>query len=312
MPELLPEHVLLTRYLDAAEVAALYGRLRRGDVVKLHSGAYVEAAVWGDLDPSARHRGAALAVALHFDRALVFSHLTAAALWRLPQMGPWPNRPEVAAPHSAGGRSTAAFARRTFGSNAALEVGGLRVTPLEATVVDVAATVGFAHGVVVADAALRRTIHAQRGVPKTTIGRTELLFELERIPLLHGQAKARRVVEFADGRADRPGESMSRASMHLAHVSPPELQVPMLGASGKEYTVDFWWRKYNTIGEFDGKYKYTDPEYMNGRTAQQVLYDEKVREDDLRAASHGFSRWSWSTACSPMLLREHLGRAGIR
>lgn len=100
--------------------------------------------------------------------------------------------------------------------------------------------------------------------------------------------------------------------MHLARLTAPELQVRMLGASGKEYVVDFWWPQFNVIGEFDGKYKYTDQQYMNGRTAQQVLYDEKLREDDLRAARHGFTRWPWATAASPVLLRAHLARAGVR
>lgn len=86
----------------------------------------------------------------------------------------------------------------------------------------------------------------------------------------------------------------------------------MVGASGKTYIVDFWWERFNVIGEFDGKYKYTDPSYMNGRSSQQVLYEEKLREDDLRAASHGFTRWPWATAISPVLLREHLRRAGVR
>lgn len=75
--------------------------------------------------------------------------------------------------------------------------------------------------------------------------------------------------------------------------------------------VDFWWPDFNVIGEFDDKHKYTDPRYMNGRTAQQVLYDEKLREDDLRAASHGFTRWPWATAVSPALLRAHLAPAGV-
>jgi hypothetical protein len=100
--------------------------------------------------------------------------------------------------------------------------------------------------------------------------------------------------------------------MHLARVTAPELQVDMIGASGRRYTVDFWWPEFNVIGEFDGKYKYTDPDHMGGRTAAQVHYDEKVREDDLRAASHGFSRWGWATAISPTLLRTYLRRAGVR
>ena len=228
-------------------------------------------------------------------------------------MGAWPSRPHVAAPRESGGRSTAAFVRHAGPIRSGLEtIDGLTVTSLHATVVDVASTVGFSHGVVLADAALRRNEHPVLTLPRTSIDRDLLRRELLRVPANHGASRAGRVIEFADGRADRPGESMSRVSMHLAGVTAPEIQVAMLGASGLEYTVDFWWEEFNLIGEFDGKYKYTDPQFMSGRTAQQVLYDEKVREDDLRAASHGFSRWPWNVAVSPTLLQSHLARAGVR
>ena len=78
--------------------------------------------------------------------------------------------------------------------------------------------------------------------------------------------------------------------MHLAHLPAPQLQVVLYGASGQRYVVDFWWPGCRLIGEFDGAFKYSDPEFMRGRTAHQVLLDEKHREDDLRAAGYGFSR----------------------
>jgi hypothetical protein len=42
------------------------------------------------------------------------------------------------------------------------------------------------------------------------------------------------------------------------------------------------------------------------------VIDEKVREDDLRAARHGMSRWDWTKAVSPRLLSAHLIAAGLR
>jgi hypothetical protein len=312
MPELAPETIILSRHLDLGERKTVYERLRRGELVQLHRGAYVESSSWRAADPGAQHRARALAVAVHFDDALVFSHLTAAALWRLPRMGTWPLKPHVAGPRGAASHR-AAFVRHGLGIPDVVEtIDGLRVTGLGSTLVDVAATVGFAHAVAIADAALRRNEHPITNVPRSLLSREHLVKELARVPASHGAVKASRVVEFADGRADRPGESMSRVSMHLAGVTPPELQVSMLGASGKAYDVDFWWKDFNVIGEFDGKWKYTDPRYMAGRSAQQVHYDEKLREDDLRAARHGFSRWPWATAISPTLLRSHLARAGVR
>jgi hypothetical protein len=143
------------------------------------------------------------------------------------------------------------------------------------------------------------------------VTRNDLEAELVRIPLRQGRRKATRVVEFADGAADRPGESMSRASIHLAGLEMPLLQQWLRGASGKWYVVDFWWPRLRLIGEFDGKYKYTDEEFLRGRTPEQAVYDEKLREDDLRAAGHGMSRWNWELALSPQRLSSHLQHAGV-
>ena len=312
MAELARESIILRKFLDASERGDLYSRHRRGELVQLHAGAYVNSELWNSLNDDARHRALAQAVAAHFGDALVFSHLTAAALWRLPRVGNWPHKPHLVGPKSAGVGGVTSFVRHAVGVPSTRQsIDGVLVTTLGATVVDVAASVGFAHGVVLADAALRRAEHAVAGAPLAATTREELRRELARIAPTHGAVKASRVVEFADGRADRPGESLSRVSMRLAHVPPPELQVRMVGASGRVYFVDFWWEEFNLIGEFDGKYKYTDPEILRGRSPQQVVYEEKLREDDLRAADHRFSRWPWTIAVSPALLKAHLATAGV-
>ena len=105
---------------------------------------------------------------------------------------------------------------------------------------------------------------------------------------------------------------MSRVSILRAGLTAPLLQVPLRGASGKEYFVDFFWPEFNVVGEFDGKAKYTDPAFLRGRTAEQAVYDEKLREDDLRAVPYGFTRWKWSTAISPAALGALLSRARVR
>ena len=128
----------------------------------------------------------------------------------------------------------------------------------------------------------------------------------------HGRARATAVAAFADGRADRPGESISRVSMRAAGLPAPELQVEIYGASGARYVVDFYWPERRLMGEFDGAAKYRDPELLRGRTPEQALADEKHREDDLRATARGMSRWGWRVANSPVLLGQQLRRAGLR
>lgn len=146
--------------------------------------------------------------------------------------------------------------------------------------------------------------------PNPGLSRAILPEQLTGLSIYQGVVKAARALEFADGRADRSGESMSRVSMHRARLDAPELQVWMRGASGKKWQVDFWWPRFNVIGECDGKWKYTDPQFMGGRPAEQVLLEEKAREDDLRAAGHGFVRWDWQAAVSPTALRSRLVAAG--
>lgn len=295
----------------AGERDELYHRSRRGEVTRVFSGCYVDTAYWASLGADDTHRALAQLSALTFGDDLVFSHRTAAALWRLPVLGAWPARVHVAGPRGSGGRSSATLARHALGIEVAAErVDGLQLTPLEVTVVQLAAVERFSAGVVVADAALRRRAHPVPGI-SAGCGRDELVLAASRVALNHGGARARAVAHFADGRADRPGESVSRASMRAAGIAPPELQVELFGASGKRYFADFYWRALRLIGEFDGVAKYSDPTFLAGRTPQQALLDEKAREDDLRAVNHGFSRWGWDVALSPARLGAQLRRAGL-
>jgi hypothetical protein len=283
----------------------------RGEFTMIVRGVYLAADVWAALDRHARYRTVVKAAALLHDGAL-FSHHSAAVLWRLPWVGAWPRRAHVLTPPRGGGHSTRSVLRHAADIPDMQEyIDGLAVTTLARTVADVACIANFEQAVAVADAALRRTEHPIAGVPRTSLRRNDLLAELVRLSPTHGGAKARAALGFADGLADRPGESVSRVSMFRARLPTPELQVELAGASGRIWTVDFWWPDSNLIGEFDGKWKYTDPEYMNGRTPHQVLLDEKDREDDLRAARHGLARWGWAVATSPARLRDRLSSAGL-
>ncbi|MCY7411985.1 MAG: hypothetical protein LH471_02955 [Salinibacterium sp.] len=246
------------------------------------------------------------------DPRIVVSHESAAALWHLPSVGPWPDKVHSIAARAGGGRSTATFVRHAVGlPNDPVTIAGMSVTSLARTVVDLSRSTPFPHAVAVADAALRRTMHPIRGLPRTSLTVDDLRVELAAVPLRLGTARAARVIDFASPLADRPGESLSRVSMHEAGIEPPELQVELRGRSGKLYIVDFWWRRLRKIGEFDGRAKYSDPEFLRGRTPERALLDEKMREDDLRAADNGMCRWGWEIAVSPSRLRAHLAAAGI-
>jgi len=76
--------------------------------------------------------------------------------------------------------------------------------------------------------------------------------------------------------------------------------------------TDFWWPGVNLVGEFDGRGKYMRSDLATGRSPAQVVVDEKIREDALRALGHGVVRWVWEDAVSPQALRVKLTRAGLR
>lgn len=306
------DHAVFVRYLDAYERSALYARARSGALIRIHRGCFVDAHYWNRLDPAAQHRARAQLAAVSFGNELVFSHRTALALWRLPSIEEWPSRPHVAGPPNSGRHATATLARHSLGIDSdAVVIDGLRVTSLATTVVQVAAAHSFTQGVVVGDAALRRVRYPNAATPAVQITTRDLMSAAERIPLHHGGARALAAAKFCDGRADRPGESVSRVTMLAAGIRPPILQATLYGASGARYLVDFYWPHCRLIGEFDGAAKYRDPEFLRGRTPEQALTDEKYREDDLRAADHGMSRWGWRVANSAPLLSAQLRAAGL-
>ncbi len=308
------ERLVLSRDRETpADRNRMYRSVQSGELIRVCRGAYLRADVWKSLNPDARYLLHVQAVAALANHLLVFSHHSAAALWRLPLVGRWPTRVHIVEASSPGGISSAGIARHTWGIPDAIEtIDGLTLTNLQRTVVDISRMSDFATAVVMADAALRRSEHPREGVPRTLLSREDLFGEAAGLPLRQSTVKVRKVIEFADGAADRPGESLSRVSMLRAGISPPQLQKELFGASGRRYFVDFWWPQFGVIGEFDGKGKYRDPEFLCGRTPEQALAEEKAREDDLRAAGHGMSRWGWDVAVSPRLLAAKLHRAGVR
>jgi hypothetical protein len=308
------DRLVLSREIETPGARSqFFSEVRRGEFIALQRGVYMPASEWEQLTADERYRSRIHGATVFAESPLVWSHESAAALWRLPNLYAWPAALHTTVPDAAGGRSSRSLVRHTVGHPLTVEsIDGLTTTALARTVVDLARSLDFAQAVVFADAALHRTDHHVHGLPATSLTAIDLRAELALNFAGRGIAKAREVVAFADGRADRPGESISRVNMSLARLSMPRLQAPIIGASGKTWFVDFWWPEYNLIGEFDGKAKYTDPQFLRGRTPAEAVYDEKLREDDLRAASHGMTRWPWETATSMPKLRAQLLAAGLR
>jgi hypothetical protein len=300
-------------HLDAGIRVRDYRRAAAGELHRLVPGRFVESSAWSTLHQDARHRLRVLAAAERLPVDEVISHWSAAALWRLPVIGSWPDRVHVtAAPDRKRQSTTAVVRHRRELVDEPQHLAGLPVTSLAETVIDIARIASFSQAVAMGDAALWREQH-----PRDAGGRPGVTTaELERVwsesHEYRGLARARRVLGFIDGRANRPGESLARVTMAALGVPAPELQHPIVLPNGKRYELDFYFPEFDVGLEFDGRAKYLDPAFRGGRTAEQVVYDEKVREDHVRSALRGFGRCDWTVAGSPALLGGLLRRIGVR
>ncbi len=128
-----------------------------------------------------------------------------------------------------------------------------------------------------------------------------------------GVRRARWVLAHADGRAQLPGESVSRHHLLQLGFTDLRLQVRVPGPAGTDYFVDFALDQVPAWGEFDGAAKYVDPKLAAGRTPQQVLRAEKAREDWIRATTGRIVvRWGFEHLSSPRSLATRLALSGIR
>lgn len=172
----------------------------------------------------------------------------------------------------------------------AQELDGLLVTSRVQTVLDLAAFVPFAEALVPLDHVLKPD--PVRGLPALT--KEELLSALPGRYVFAAERRVRAAIESADAASGSAGESYSRGLILAAGFSRPELQYEVRSSTGRVGYSDFYWEESQTVGEFDGIAKYQRAEYLRGRTPGQVVVDEKLREDRIRATGRNVVRWVWA------------------
>lgn len=303
--------IILSR--DATAVGLereLRTEFERGRVVRLRTGAYTLRSEWDLLSEDARYLRRVQAHAAVSDEPVVFSHHSAAAIWGLPMIGPWPKGITVLVDPAAGGRSRHGITRRfQDGPLSIVERDGMLVTSAADTAVAMARILPFPAAVAMLD----RAIHCPREGSALS-SRDELEVALAAIPArtrVNGRTAAFRAAEFAATESGSAGESVSRAVMYLLGFLVPELQVRFDDDQGFIAFVDFFWRRINRVGEFDGLGKYIKEEYTHGRSTAQVVMDEKRREDRVRACGPLVSRWEWPLAVDPIAFGRFLVRVGV-
>ncbi|HEX6450742.1 MAG TPA: hypothetical protein VF060_14925 [Trebonia sp.] len=244
--------------------------IKRGELVAVRYGVYATASyvAKASKDPRSWHALQAAAAMLSSPtRPVVASHESAARIHGLDLLNAPPEErvtltrlPRSATGHLRGTRFVAAMFGREDITKCFVVV---PVTTAARTVVDLARTLPFMDGVVVADSALRLRM----------VTKAELTAVVDRCAQWRGAERARRVVEFGDGLAESVLESCARVVFDRNGLEPPELQVHFDTAGG-EYRSDFYWRKYWTIAEADGLQKYAD----KAMALNQLRRDQFLRE----------------------------------
>lgn len=300
----------------ASEVRGALGvdlRLRRraeaGALHRVSRGAYVAADAWQALDADQRYAVRVRSAAAARRREAVVSHESAAVLWNLPLLVPWPSDVHFLTERASGGRSDPGIRKHGVGINAddVSLVDGILVTTLERTVVDLAATIDLKSAVAVVDRALLIDPFGRANPPTTK----ELLLETwERMLPFRGSVRARGIIEFGSGLSGSPLESGSRVNIALNGFPEPELQHPFI-VDGREVRADFYWLDQDAVGEADGQVKYFDPHLRSGLTAEQVVFAEKQREDAIRRQVRAFTRWDAAVGLNQQRLRGRLLLLGL-
>ena len=240
--------------------------VRKGRLLAVRRGVYAAAGAVAERERHALCLAAAVAAS---GSQVVGSHQTAALLHGLDLIGSWPaDLVTVTRPaRDRGSRASRSGIRVHSAELPASHVivkDGISLTSVARTIVDLARTGTFRHGVVAADSALRDRM--------TTV--PEIYAVISDCARWPGIRQARDVVAFSDHRAESALESIGRVVFYEYGLPAPELQVWVGGDLGVVGRADYLWPRYRTIAEADGAVKYAKP----GRAIAQLDRDARLRD----------------------------------
>ncbi|WP_124291713.1 hypothetical protein [Microbacterium sp. ABRD28] len=265
---------------------------------RLRAGALVRTEAWAGAFADERQVLRATAVAASARSAIVFSHVTAAALHGLPLSRPH-DRVHVIPRGENPPKTRGDVVRHKLAlpDEDIAEINGMLVTSLDRTVADVIRMLPAQAALAAFDGALRLVAwdDARRELdPAAADGFRRLV--RHRITAARGGRGvrvARTIIELADGRAQLPGESESRYLMWELGMPAPALQMPVETSLGR-FWLDFAWPALRRFGEFDGMVKTSDPRFTRGRSGSEVVADQRERFGAIEAAT-GWTgmHWGW-------------------
>ncbi|HEY6740632.1 MAG TPA: type IV toxin-antitoxin system AbiEi family antitoxin domain-containing protein, partial [Actinopolymorphaceae bacterium] len=215
---------------------------------RLRVGIYVETALWRQWDSRERHLAETRAALLRVADGAAASHVTAGVVHGFDLHQPDLSWIHLTRPRRHSARKEAGIDHHVgrLDPHEVVDVDGIAVTSPARTVVDIAASSSFEAGLVTADSALRKGLHPD-----------DLRRQFETQVEWPGSRTASKVRLAADGRAQSPGETLSRVAFMELGLPAPDLQGRLDNPDGSVFAyLDFVWWDLRTAAEFDGKRKY--------------------------------------------------------
>lgn len=264
------------------QIAAL---LRQGEWVAVRRGVYTTRAHWDSLDRYVgRPRLEVWAATLTTRTPHMISHDSAAYLHGLPILEASPRLVHVTRVGVLGGRTRHRIKHHKAPVRTE-QIGFVDDHPVldvPRTVADIGREHGLRHAIVAANSALRAG-ESRRALRAAVADMTNWPYVT--VPRL--------AVEWADGRCENPGEDLTMLMLKQLGVG---LVQPQFGLQehGRVAWVDF--RVGRHLVEFDGRHKYQrrDVGGYADRSADEVMWEEKRRQDWLCGFKLGMSRVVWS------------------
>ena len=279
--------LILRRQALAAGMSSeqIKGLVRRREWVAVRRGVYTTRAHWESLDRYVgRPRLEVWAAALTTRTPHLVSHDSAAYLHGLSILEADPRLVHVTRIGVLGGRTRHGIKHHKAPVRTAqIEfIDDHPVLDVPRTVADIGREHGLRHAIVAANSALRRG--------ETRSALRAAVQDMTSWPYV---TVPRQSVEWADGRCENPGEDLTMLLLKQLGVG---LVQPQFGLQerGRVAWVDF--RVGRHLVEFDGRFKY-QREVTGGfadRSADEVMWDEKGRQDWLCGFKLGMSRVVWA------------------
>jgi hypothetical protein len=288
-------------------------------LTRVHRGAYVLDDDWSALFGEGRLRTRAYAVQQLARRGTaVFGYATAAAIHGLPLYKAHGDFVDILVPDVRGRRNGPGVRRHHIPlvRGDVTEVGGLRVTSLERTVYDIIRLGSLETAVIAMDAALHRLAWNESDNTFATDIAEAFRALVQKRVLAHAGARgirqARFVVEFADGRAWSPGESLSRLWCWQLGAPEPVLQYRVEFPDDTYALLDLCWPELRRWAEFDGDVKYTDSRMLGGRTPEEIIAAQVDRQVKVESST-GWrcDRWGFEQMTSFDTFARHLRTIGL-